>query len=85
MWWTTRVYQEGLEDGRQQGWQQGRQQEGRSLILRLLTRKLGQLNPQVRSQIESLSLEQLEALSEVLLDFSSVQELTRWLQENQGV
>ena len=76
----TRVYQEGLEDGRQQGRQQGE----RSLILRLLTRKLGQLNPQVRSQIESLSLEQLEALSEVLLDFSSVQELTRWLQDNQG-
>ncbi len=77
----TRVYQEGLEDGRQQGRQQGE----RSLILRQLTRKLGQLNPQVRSQIESLSLEQLEALSEVLLDFSSVQELTRWLQDNQGV
>ncbi|MEL7039180.1 MAG: Rpn family recombination-promoting nuclease/putative transposase [Cyanobacteria bacterium J06592_8] len=70
----TRVYQEGLEDGRQQ--------EGRSLILRLLTRKFGELSPQVRSQVESLSLEQLEALSEVLLDFSTLSELTRWLQDN---
>lgn len=49
----TRVDQEGLEDGRQQ--------EGRSLILRLLTRKFGQIDPQIPSQIESLSLEQLEA------------------------
>ncbi|MEB3279965.1 MAG: Rpn family recombination-promoting nuclease/putative transposase [Lyngbya sp.] len=72
----TRVYQEGLEDGRQQ--------EGRSLILRQLARKFGQLSPQVRSQIESLSLEQLEALSEVLLEFSSLPELTRWLQANLG-
>ncbi|MEL7039775.1 MAG: DUF4351 domain-containing protein [Cyanobacteria bacterium J06592_8] len=82
----TRVYQEGLEDGRQQGLQEGledgRQQEGRSLILRLLTRKFGELSPQVRSQVESLSLEQLEALSEVLLDFSTLSELTRWLQDN---
>lgn len=66
----TRVYQEGLEDGE------------RSLILRLLTRKFGELSNQVRSQIESLSLEQLEALSEVLLDFSSLEDLTRWLQDN---
>lgn len=66
----TRVYQEGLEDGE------------RSLILRLLTRKFGELSNQVRAQIESLSLEQLEALSEVLLDFSSLEDLTRWLQDN---
>ncbi|MEB3280835.1 MAG: DUF4351 domain-containing protein [Lyngbya sp.] len=66
----TRVYQEGLEDGE------------RSLILRQLTRKFGQLSPQVRSQIESLSLEQLEALSDVLLDFSSLPDLTRWLEES---
>ena len=59
-------------------------QEGRTLILRLLTQKFGQLDPQICYQIESLSLEQLEALSEVLLNFSSLEELTNWLQENQG-
>jgi hypothetical protein len=52
------------------------------LILRLLTRKFNQINPQVRSQIELLSLEQLEMLAEVLLDFSSLQDLTNWLEEN---
>ncbi|MEB3280834.1 MAG: Rpn family recombination-promoting nuclease/putative transposase [Lyngbya sp.] len=80
----TRVYQEGLEDGRQQGLHEGLQQGERSLILRQLTRKFGQLDPQICYQIEVLSLKQLEALSEVLLDFSSLEELTRWLQENQG-
>ena len=70
----TRVYQEGLEDGRRQG--------ERALILRLLARKFNQINPQVRSQIELLSLEQLEMLAEVLLDFSSLQDLTNWLEEN---
>ncbi len=66
----TRVYQEGREDGE------------RALILRQLTRKFNQIDPQVRSQIELLSLEQLEMLAEVLLDFSSLQDLTHWLQEN---
>ncbi|MEB3280833.1 MAG: DUF4351 domain-containing protein [Lyngbya sp.] len=68
-------------------WLQGLQeglQEGRSLILRLLTRKFGQLDPEIHFQIESLSLEQLEALSEVLFDCSTLPELIGWLQENQG-
>ena len=57
-------------------------EEGRTLILRLLTRKFGELDPEIPFQIESLSLKQLEALSEVLLDFSSLAELTRWLRSN---
>ena len=59
-----RVYQEGLEDGE------------RSLILHILTRKFSCLTPKIRYQIELLSLKQLEALSEVLLDFSFLTELT---------
>ncbi|KKD35361.1 Rpn family recombination-promoting nuclease/putative transposase [Limnoraphis robusta] len=86
----TRVYQEGLEDGRRQGLEDGRrqgledgrQQGERVLILRQLARKFDQINPQVCSQIELLSLEQLEMLAEVLLDFSSLQDLTNWLEEN---
>ncbi|MGF1492421.1 MAG: Rpn family recombination-promoting nuclease/putative transposase [Microcoleaceae cyanobacterium] len=72
----TRVYQEGLEDGRQEG--------ERSLILRQLAHCLGQISPEVRSQINQLSLEQLEVLGEALLDFSSSEDLTNWLQENQN-
>ena len=58
---------------------EGREAEARSLVLRLLTKRVGELSPQVRSRIESLSLEQLENLGEALLDFSSMTDLQTWL------
>ena len=78
----TRVYQEALEEGMRQGLEDGRQEGERSLVLRLLTRKFNQIDPQVRSQVELLSLEQLEGLAEALLDFSSLEDLTNWLGDN---
>jgi Domain of unknown function (DUF4351) len=66
------------EIGFERGVKQGLEHE-RSLILKLLTRKIGTLLPKVRSQIESLTLEQLEALGEALLDFSSSDDLEGWL------
>lgn len=77
------IYQEILEEGEQRGEQRGRQegrQEGeRSLVLRLLTRKLGELPPQIREQVEILSLSELENLGEALLDFTSLLDLEAWL------
>lgn len=71
----TRVYreikQEGLEEGRQEG--------ERKIILRLLTRRVGELPQEVRSRIETLPLEQLENLGEALLDFTSMNDLQVWL------
>ncbi len=83
----TRFYQdikaEVLEEGRQEGLLEGRQEglktEARSLILRQLTRKLGELPPEVRHQVENLSLKQLEDLGEALLDFQAVADLQAWL------
>jgi Domain of unknown function (DUF4351) len=55
-------------------------QEGEiRLVLRLLTRQLGELSPETRSQIQSLSLPQLEALADALLDFSQPSDLQDWL------
>jgi len=68
----TRVYQEALEEGRQE--------EGATLVLRLLARRVGQITPEVRSQIQQLPLVQLEELGEAILDFDSMQDLTDWLQ-----
>lgn len=51
----------------------------RSLILRLLTRKVGELPDSIRSQIEALSTTQLELLGESLLDFSNLSDLEAWL------
>lgn len=79
----TRVYQEALAEGRQEGREEGRQegrrQEGRSLILRLVQRRFGDLPQTTIRQINMLSLEQLEALGEALLDFAEMADLQRWL------
>ncbi|MBE9076749.1 Rpn family recombination-promoting nuclease/putative transposase [Romeria aff. gracilis LEGE 07310] len=75
----TRFYQEAKAEGEQIGEQRGRQEEARSLVLRLLSRQVGQLPEQARSRVNSLSLTQLEALGEALLEFSSLSDLETWL------
>jgi hypothetical protein len=65
----------------QQTEQRGELREARSLILRQLTRRLGELPEPVRSHIERLSLPQLEALGEALLDFPNLADLETWLVE----
>ncbi|NJK52780.1 MAG: Rpn family recombination-promoting nuclease/putative transposase [Leptolyngbyaceae cyanobacterium SU_3_3] len=50
----------------------------RSLILRLLTRQVGELTEETRSHINILSLEQLEDLGESLLDFEAIADLEQW-------
>jgi predicted transposase/invertase (TIGR01784 family) len=74
----TRVYQEALQEGRQEG----RQEEGLSLVLRLLTRRVGVLTPELEAQVRSLSLTQIEGLSEALLDFTDISDLRAWLPAN---
>ncbi|MEB3294507.1 MAG: DUF2887 domain-containing protein [Synechococcales bacterium] len=88
----TRVYQEAKEEGREEGLQEGREkglqeglQEGlqqqRSLILKQLVRRVGELPPELRQQVQGLSSPTLEALGEVLLDFTQVEELRVWLEQ----
>ncbi|MBE7384776.1 MAG: Rpn family recombination-promoting nuclease/putative transposase [Leptolyngbya sp. SIO1E4] len=76
----TRVYQEAKAEGEQIGEQRGLEQGERSLILRQLTRKVGDIPQELRSQVEQLSLTQLESLGEALLDFSTRQDLIAWLE-----
>jgi hypothetical protein len=56
---------------------EGRQNEARSLLLRLLSKKLGTLSDRYQTQIANLSLEQMETLSEALLDFNNITDLDR--------
>ncbi len=72
----TRVYREIKQEGREEGRQEGE----KSLILRLLNRKVGELSPEVRQSLENLSIEQLENLGEALLDFNSMADLENWLE-----
>jgi flagellar biosynthesis/type III secretory pathway protein FliH len=67
------------QKGLQKGIQQGIQQERLQLIIHQLKRKLGQLSPELESQVKSLSFLTLESLAEALLDFNSTNDLIDWL------
>lgn len=60
--------------------QEGSKQEARSLVLRLLTRRVGSIPESLQTQIEALPLAQLEDLGEALLEFSRSEDLESWLQ-----
>jgi hypothetical protein len=66
------------EIGFERGLEQGLEHE-RSLILRLLSRKIGSLDTETRTQVEALTFSQLETLTEALLDFNNQDDLARWL------
>ncbi len=82
--WMEEGLQQGLQQGRQEGLQQGRQEGQRAgelrTVLRQLDRRFGSLPIDRRSQIQALSLLQLEDLAEALLDFTVPNDLTAWLQ-----
>jgi Domain of unknown function (DUF4351) len=61
-----------------------REPEARTLISRLLTRKVGALLEAVTGQIKDLSMAQLEWLGEALLDFETLADLEGWLAQNLG-
>jgi predicted transposase/invertase (TIGR01784 family) len=68
----------------EQGIAEGRTEEARSLVLRLLARRVGTLPATVEAQVQALALPELEALGEALLDFSEFAELTNWLRLHQS-
>ncbi|MBD2493935.1 Rpn family recombination-promoting nuclease/putative transposase [Nostoc sp. FACHB-280] len=76
----TRVYREIKEEGREEGRIEGE----RSLILRLLQKRVGELPPDVCESITTLCLEELENLGEALLDFTSLADLQVWLETVQN-
>ena len=64
----TRVYQEALEEGE------------RSIVLRQLNRKLGEIPQDLQRRIGELPLTQIENLGEALLDFERMDDLVNWLE-----
>jgi Domain of unknown function (DUF4351) len=61
---------------------ENRELDERMLVLRLSTRRLGDLPDEMRSQVEQLPRPQLEALGEALLDFKTIADLENWLAQN---
>jgi hypothetical protein len=74
--------EEGRQEGRREGKQEGKQEGEKNLILRLLHRRIGEIDSLLIERITGLSIEQLENLGEALLDFSSVADLEAWLTQH---
>ncbi|WP_375443154.1 DUF4351 domain-containing protein [uncultured Nostoc sp.] len=56
----------------------------RKVVLRQLKRLVGAIPDALLFQIQGLSVEQLEALGDALLDFSTLADLSGWLQSQQS-
>ncbi len=72
-----------ITTGERIGYERGKQEQGQTLVLRLLQKRVGELPQEVRGRIQTLSLKQLEALGEALLDFTVIEDLLTWLEANQ--
>lgn len=83
--YVTSVERIGFERGYAQGIKEEAQREMerfRSLILQVLTRKIGSIPAPTIEQINAFSIEDLERLGEALLDFGSIEDLTAWLENH---
>ena len=78
--------EEGLQKGRQEGRQEGLRAGQVALLLRQLRRRWGQMDSELEVRLQKMSVVQLEALGEAMLDFHEPTDLQRWLSgvENRG-
>ncbi len=80
--WMRRGLEQGLEQGLERGLERGLEQglaRERNLIVRLIKRKLGDIDVDIESRIMTLNIDDLERAGEALLDFSTWEDLTNWL------
>jgi len=64
-------------------WERRGRQEGKEeLVARQIRRRFGEVSPERMTQLDQLSLEQLNQLGEALLDFTSAKDLENWLSQN---
>ena len=60
----------------------GIEKGARSMTLQQLAYKFGELPDNIITQINSLSAQRVKVLGRALLDFGSIENLTRWLETN---
>jgi predicted transposase YdaD len=72
--------QEGIQQGRREGRQEGRREGMVELVRKLLTLRLGVVDPLTLDRVQKLATEQIEALSAALFDFKTAADLEQWLQ-----
>jgi predicted transposase YdaD len=78
------LIEKGRQEGRQEGEARGRAAEASAVALRQLNRRSGPLSEGTSARIQALPLEQLEGLTEALLDFSGPADLAAWLVQHGG-
>ncbi|MDZ8109105.1 MAG: DUF4351 domain-containing protein [Nostoc sp. DedQUE12a] len=74
------IYQDILQKGQQQG----QQQEAFRFLIRLLTRRFGEIDSSIIERIRGLSTEQLEVLGEEFVDFSEISDLVVLLEQQES-
>ncbi len=77
------IYQDILQKGELRGELKGEKREALKLITRLLNRQLGQLNSFLIERIQELSTQQLEALVDILFNFTTEHDLILWLNKQE--
>lgn len=70
----SRFYQEVKAEGREEGEQ--------FLVLRQLSQQFGELSPGQGSQIQALSLDDLESLALAIFDFQTMADVQAWLEQH---
>lgn len=68
------LYLEKIHAAEQLGRQEGKQ----TFILRVLTKRVGSVAPDVEAQVKALSLGLLEELLDAALDFTQMSDLMEW-------
>jgi len=72
-----------VDTAREEGIEEGRELGQRSLIIRLLNRRVGGISESLTDRIQALRIVKLEILAEDLLDFRGLDDLTDWLDGNE--
>jgi flagellar biosynthesis/type III secretory pathway protein FliH len=82
MTYITSIERSGIEKGIEQGIEQGRLQERQEMVLQFLGKKFNGVSPQMQSKVAALGSEQLQELSELLMDAAPIDTLTTWLDQH---
>ena len=77
--WMQKGIEEGLKRGREEGKEEGRRAL-QGTLLKMTTKKFGELPEETEVQIRRLDQDQLDNLAEALLDFVQISDLEMWLQ-----
>ncbi|HLO87759.1 MAG TPA: DUF4351 domain-containing protein [Nostocaceae cyanobacterium] len=65
--------------------QEGEKREALAFLVRLITRRFGELTPDLELRLQNLSVTQLENLGKLLFDFTEISEVYAWLETHQEI